>query len=177
MRYLCLLCLLFGAVSVSTASAADDIAASTRTKVGQVAPDFTATALNGETYTLSKLRGRVVVLSFFATWCPPCKSELPHIEKELWQAMRESGIIVLAAAREEAAATVAPFVKQMGLTFPVIPDPQREIFARYATGYIPRLYLLAPDGTIAAQSVGFDEKEFAVIARQARALLPSPSAK
>lgn len=79
----------------------------------------------------------MVVLSFFATWCGPCKAELPHVEKELWQEFRARGITVIAVDREEPAQVIAPFVKQLGLTFPIVTDLDRKIYSRYATAYIP----------------------------------------
>jgi peroxiredoxin len=165
-----------GLLAVATSlRAADDVAASTLTRIGQTAPDFTATSLAGESFSLSKLRGRVVVLSLFATWCPPCKQELPRVEKELWQALRGRGLVVLALAREENAAVVAPFAKKMGLTFPLLPDPDRSIYARYASGYIPRTYLIAPDGTIAFQAVGYTPQEFDQLVAKATALLARPA--
>jgi peroxiredoxin len=144
----------------SAVRAADEVAAATLTKVGQVAPDFSGMSLTGEPIKLSALRGKVVVLSFFATWCGPCKEELPHFEKTLWQGLREKGLVVLGVDREETEKLVAPFVKKLGLTFPVIADADRSIYARYATGYIPRTYLIGPDGKIVFQSVGNAQKEF-----------------
>ena len=143
----------------SVIHAQDEVAASTLTSVGQVAPDFSATTLTGEPISLARLRGKVVLLSFFATWCGPCKTELPHIEKDLWQAMRADGLQVLGVDREEKAGLVAPFVSKMSLTFPVVADADRSIYARYAKAYIPRLYLIGRDGRIAFQTTGFSPQE------------------
>ena len=157
--------------------AADEVAAATLTKVGQVAPDFSGTSLTGEPIKLSALRGKVVVLSFFATWCGPCKEELPHVEKTLWQGLRDKGLVVLGVDREETEKLVAPFVKKLGLTFPVIADADRSIYARYATGYIPRTYLIGPDGKIVYQSVGNAQKEFDHLVALTKAQLPKSGSK
>jgi len=170
--------LLLGLTALTCAlRAQDEVAAATLTKVGQVAPDFTAPTITGETVTLSKLRGQVVVLSFFATWCGPCKAELPHVEKELWQEFRGKGLTVVAVDREEPAKVIAPFVKQLGLTFPITTDLDRKIYGRYATAYIPRTYVIAPDGTIAYQSVGNSPGEFANILKAVKAQLAKVTAK
>lgn len=153
----------------------DEVAASTLTIVGQPAPDFSATTLAGESVSLSNLRGKVVVLSFFATWCGPCKTELPHIEKDLWQAMRAEGLQVLGVDREEKADVVAPFVNKMSLTFPVVADADRSIYARYAKAYIPRLYIIGRDGRIAFQATGFSPKEMDRIVGLVKAELAKPA--
>jgi peroxiredoxin len=138
----------------------EDVAKATLTQVGQVAPDFTVTTLDGKTFTLSEMRGRTVLLNFFATWCPPCKEEVPHLQ-EIWEKLGTSGqIVMLSIAREETPTEVLPFREKYGLTFPMACDPEREIFARYATGYIPRTYVIFRDGVIRYQTQGFDEKEF-----------------
>jgi peroxiredoxin len=166
------------ACSVSCASGAEDeVAAATLTKVGQLAPDFTTTSLKGETLSLAQLRGRVVVLSFFATWCGPCQEELPHIERELWQALRAQGLVVIGIDREEKPAVITPFVKKLGLTFSISADPERAIYGRYAKAYIPRAYVIAPDGTIAFQTAGSGPEDFAKLVAITKQLLAKAAAK
>ena len=141
-------------------AADDDVAAATRTRVGDPAPAVSGTAVTGETYTLAALHGKVVVLSLFATWCGPCNEEMPRMEKELWLPYRARGLVVLAAAREEGADKLRPFAAKLGLTFPLLPDPDRAIFSRFATAYIPRLYVIGADGRIKYQSMGYVPEEF-----------------
>jgi peroxiredoxin len=157
--------------------AEDEVAAATLTKIGQPAPDFTTTSLTGEPLALAKLRGRVVVLSFFATWCGPCKEELPHVQKELWQALRAKGLVVIGIDREEAPAVIAPFVQKMGLTFAIAADPGRQIYGRYATAYIPRTYVIAPDGAIAFQTAGSGPEDFARLVAITKQLVAKSGAK
>jgi peroxiredoxin len=176
-------CRLFLAIALLSASLAppaavanDEVAKSTLTKAGDLAPAFAGTALTGESVSLDQLKGRVIVLSLFATWCGPCNVELPRVERELWQPFRGRGLAVLAIAREEGAEKLRPFAAKLGLTFPLLPDPDRKIFSRFATGYIPRLYIIGADGRIKFQSVGFDEHEFksavATVARELAAGKP-----
>lgn len=161
MRFSRLLPLTLVLPTVALLRAADgDVAATTRTRVGEPAPAFIGTAVTGESFDLASLKGRVVVLSLFATWCGPCNEELPRVERELWQAFRPRGLIVLAAAREEGADKLKPFAAKLGLTFPLLPDPDRRIFNQFATAYIPRLYVIGADGRIKYQGVGFDGDEF-----------------
>jgi peroxiredoxin len=176
--------LLFAAVSLiaslafPAATTDDDLAKTTLTKVGNLAPAFVGTAITGESFALEQLKGKVVVLSLFATWCGPCNAELPHVEKELWQAFRGRGLVVLAVAREEGPDKLRPFAAKLGLTFPLLPDPERKIFNLFATNYIPRLYVIGADGRIKFQSVGFDEVEFrtavAVVRQELEGGAPSP---
>ena len=152
--------LLAASLARPAASADDEVAKTTLTKVGDLAPAFAGTAITGESLALDQLKGKVVVLSLFATWCGPCNAELPHVEKELWQTFRGRGLVVLAIAREEGADKLRPFASKLGLTFPLLPDQDRKIFNLFATSYIPRLYVIGADGRIKFQSVGFDEGEF-----------------
>ena len=159
---LLLLAVAFLAASLASpaSSEEEEVAKTTLTKAGNLAPAFTGTAITGESFALDQLKGKVVVLSLFATWCGPCNAELPHVEKELWQAFRGRGLVVLAIGREEGADKLRPFAAKLGLTFPLLPDQERKIFRLFATNYIPRLYVIGADGRIKFQSVGFDEGEF-----------------
>ena len=151
---------LAASLALPAASSDDDVAKATLTKVGDPAPSFAGTTLGEEAISAAQLKGKVVVLSLFATWCGPCNAELPHVEKELWQAFRGRGLVVLAAGREEGPDKLRPFAAKLGLTFPLVPDTDRKIFQLFATAYIPRLYVIGADGRIKFQSVGFDETEF-----------------
>jgi len=147
---------------------------STLTKVGQIAPDFEVTTIDGDKLRLSDLRGKVVLTAFFATWCPPCQAELPLLEKTLWTEFKDAGLLMIAIAREQTAADVRPFQAERNLTFIFATDPNRKAFAKYATEGIPRTYLIAPDGTIAYQSAGYDEEEIPKIKQIINQLLNKP---
>jgi peroxiredoxin len=168
-----LLAVLAAVLPVTRADEAADVAATTLTKVGDPLPEFIAFALDGSAWSSAQLRGKVAVISLFATWCPPCNAELPHVEKELWQTLRNRGLVVVAIAREEGADKLKPFAAKLGLTFPLLSDPDRKAFSKFATNYIPRLYVVGADGRIKFQTVGFEETDFPAVVAAVNHELPS----
>ena len=132
----------------------------TLTEVGQMAPDFSVETLGGGTFTLSEQKNKVVLINWFATWCPPCQKEMPHLQKEVWEAFATQGLVMISVARQEKADVVAPFVKKFEVTWPFGLDPDRKAYAQYAEAFIPRNTLVGPDGRIIFQSEGFEEADF-----------------
>ncbi|MCD4751370.1 MAG: TlpA family protein disulfide reductase, partial [Thermoanaerobaculales bacterium] len=128
--------------------------------VGDMAPLFQAQTLDQTTFSLEAERGNIVLLSFFATWCPPCLEELPHLEKEVWARFRDSDFSMVAIGREHDSEELRPFVTEMGLTLPVVPDKDRSIYARYADAFIPRTLVVGPDGTVIFQTADFEPENF-----------------
>jgi peroxiredoxin len=150
----------------SCASAcADDNEESTLTRVGQEAPSFTLVTTGGDTLSSAELRGKVVLINFFATWCPPCLQEMPLLEKRIWERFREKGLVLLAIGREHTDEELKAFAKKKGFVLPMAADPQRKVYGKFATGFIPRNYLIDRQGRIAYQSIGFEEEEFAEMVR------------
>ena len=145
---------------------------STLVKVGDKAPDFTIKMGDGTTKQLSDLRGKVVWVNFFATWCPPCRKELPHLEKEVYKAFKSrDDFEVLVIGREHDWATVNKFKKDNNYVLPFYPDAKREIFSKYAKQNIPRNFVIDKDGNISVASIGFNEKEFKSIIAKVEKLL------
>ena len=101
-------------------------------KVGDPAPDFTIHEADGKTYRLSDLRGKVVMLQFTASWCSVCRTEMPFIEKEIWQEKSASGLVVIGIDRDEPVDKVLQFKKNIKVTYPLALDPGAEIFGLYA---------------------------------------------
>ena len=133
---------------------------STYTKAGQTVPSFTVTTLDGKTINISDLKGKVVLLNFFATWCGPCMTEMPRVEKEIWQKYKGDNFVVLALGREHSKEELEKFNKEKGFTFYIAPDIKREVYSKFAKELIPRNYLIDKNGVIVMQGIGYNTDEF-----------------
>jgi thiol-disulfide isomerase/thioredoxin len=114
--------------------------------VGDSAPDFSYTDAGGSTHKLSDLRGRVVVLNFWATWCVPCRQEMPALDR----VAKEYGdsVVVLGVNKLEQAEQVASFAREIGVGFTLVVNPAGDIPDRYGIRALPTTYVIRPDGTI-----------------------------
>lgn len=121
--------------------------------VGAPAPDFTLNDLDGNPVKLSDLQGQVVLINFWATWCGPCRLEMPAIEAE-YQARRSQGFTVLAVDWDEPADQVQSFVDELGLTFPVLLDPGSTVNDLYRVRGYPTSFFINRDGYVDRQHVG-----------------------
>lgn len=139
------------------------IEATTIVKVGEVAPDFTVELSDGSSVTLSELKGKVVLLNFWATWCPPCREELTHVQSEIIDRFADKPFVMLPVSRGEAREVVDAFIAEKGYAFKVGYDPEQAIYNKYATNYIPRNFIIDADGTIAFVGIGYDPEEFATM--------------
>jgi peroxiredoxin len=147
----------------------------TLTKIGQAVPEFSATTLDGTTIRSSELKGKVVLINFFATWCGPCMGELPHVEKEIWQQLRSENLVVLAIGREHSREELIKFNKEKEFTFLIAPDPKREIYSKFASQFIPRNYVIGKNGRIVFQSMGFTPEDFSRMIELIKAQLKAAS--
>jgi cytochrome c biogenesis protein CcmG/thiol:disulfide interchange protein DsbE len=118
-------------------------------------PDFTLTSLDGLSVTLSELRGRPVLLNFWATWCPPCRLEMPYFqeihEDPIWRA-RE--LLILAVNLQESATDVRRFMTDNAYTFTVLLDTKAEAARLYNASSIPATYIIGKDGIIKYRRIG-----------------------
>ena len=152
------LALLF--VSIFLAAVRADEASDTLVKTGDAAPAFTVTTTDGAEISTAALKGKVILVNFFATWCGPCMEEMPHLEAEVWNRFKDRGLVVVAIGREHGADELKKFKAEKKLTVPIAADPKREVYGKYANQYIPRNFLIGADGRVVFESVGFTDEEF-----------------
>jgi peroxiredoxin len=122
---------------------------------GFSAPDFTLETLAGEQVALSDLRGKVVLVNFWASWCPPCRAEMPAIER-VYRSHKDLGLEVLAinTTNQDDRAAAAAFVQEFGLTFPVPLDLTGAVSASYNLRGLPSTYFIDKQGVIRSVVVG-----------------------
>lgn len=149
----------------------DETVATTLAKVGMQAPDFTVTMFDGSSLTLSEQKGKVVLVNFWATWCPPCRQELMRVQSDIVDRFAGQPFVFIPISRAEEKETVAAFREQMGYTFPMGLDPDRAIYDRYASNFIPRNFLINSEGTVVAATVGYEQEEFDALIAQIETLL------
>lgn len=125
-----------------------------RSRGPMLAPDFAVPDLDGHTVRLSALRGKVVLVNLWATWCPPCREEMPSMQ-QLWSRFHERDFELLAVSQDEdGAERVAEFVHEMKLSFPVLVDPQREVGDRYGVWGYPETFVIDRNGYVVERVIG-----------------------
>lgn len=132
----------------------------TLVKNGEKAPSFQVETIDGKSYNLEDLKGKVVMINFFATWCPPCQRELPILEQEVYKEIDNEDFVLLVIGREHDNEELKYFKEKKKLDLPFAPDQDRSIFSKYAKQNIPRNFLIDKDGKIVMNSVGFEREEF-----------------
>jgi peroxiredoxin len=113
--------------------------------------DFTLTDLQSKSWHLRDLRGKVVLVNFWATWCPPCRKEMPDLQA-LYDKYKDQGLVVLAISDEEAA-KVTPFISERKISYPVMLDPGRKVNDLYQVEGIPKSFVYDRQGQLVAQSI------------------------
>jgi len=130
-------------------------------KNGDMVPSFRCKMIDGKTIDTDKLRGKVIMINFFATWCPPCNLELPVLQSDIWNKYRNNpSFVLIILGREHSEKEVADFVKSKNFTMPFAADPDRNIYKLFATQYIPRNVIIDTDGRIIYQNRGYTKEEF-----------------
>jgi len=134
-------------------SASDDAGASSGyfsampAKVDFPAPEVSLVDFQGRNVSLSDWRGHVVLVNHWATWCPPCKAEMPVLQA-YYEDYKERGFTIVAIEAGEPVDEVAAYVQQQRLTFPVWPDPQQMAMRAFGEEYLPSSYVIDPDGQV-----------------------------
>ncbi|CAN7204903.1 redoxin domain-containing protein [Rossellomorea sp. LjRoot5] len=124
---------------------------------GDRAPDFTLTTLEGEEVKLSDYKGKKVILNFWATWCPPCKAEMPHMEQYYEKNAKKEKVEILAVnltSQDEGEKAVQEFVDGYELTFPILMDEKGDVGDEYRAFTIPTTYMIDTNGLIQHKIVG-----------------------
>lgn len=122
-------------------------------------PEFSLKDLSGKTWTFSGLRGKVVLVNFWATWCPPCRKEMPDLEA-LYGRFGAQGLVVLGISDEEAG-KVEPFIRERKVSFPVLLDPGRKVNELFVVEGIPKSFVYDRKGNLVAQSIDMrTQKQF-----------------
>jgi peroxiredoxin len=121
--------------------------------IGETAPDFTLPTLTQGSLSLHDFGRQVVVLNFWATWCPPCVEETPGLEKFAEQ-MRSQGVTVVSVSVDEDGKALETFAAEQHLSFPILRDPDRSLAHRYGTFQFPETYILDQEGRVAEKLIG-----------------------
>lgn len=132
----------------------------TLVKVGETVPDFKVEMFDGKTVDIKELRGKVVLLNFWATWCPPCRQELARVQKDFIDRFKGKDFVFLPVSRQDSYEKIQAFRQQMGYTFSMGMDRDRTIYSKFATAGIPRNFLIGKDGKILLAESGYSEELF-----------------
>jgi peroxiredoxin len=142
----------FGSAPVN--SGMDSTAQSPSVAAGKLAANFTLKDLKGDEISLASLRGKVVFLNVWATWCAPCREEMPSIESLYKKFKGDGNFVVLAVSQDTDGGSVRPYVEQNHLQFTVLLDPRNEVGELYDVNGIPETFIIGRDGRIVAHHVG-----------------------
>ena len=113
----------------------------------------------------------IVLINFWATWCPPCQEELKRVQKEIIDRFKGKDFVFLAISREESKEQVKKFRERNGYTFPMGLDPERKIYSKFATATIPRNFIIDKKGKIVEIEVGYTKEAFAKMIEKLERLL------
>lgn len=160
-----LVALLWGRIPGGTATGALPPAPA----IGHPAPDFTLETLDGEPVTLSELRGQPVVMNFWASWCGPCRAEMPELQR-LHDRLAEAGVVVLGVNQGESPETVARYREEIGVDFPAVLDRRTGVSQKYLVNSLPTTFFVDREGVIQTLFIG--PMTDAVLAENLRTVYP-----
>ena len=133
-------------------------------KKGEAMPKFELTSSVYGDIKPADLKGKVVLINLFATWCGPCQTELAEVQETLWPKYKDNqDFLLLVIGREHTDEQLQKYNERKQFTFPLYPDPKREVFSLFAEKYIPRAYLFDKEGKLIYSSVGYTEEEFQIL--------------
>ena len=124
-----------------------------RVAVGDRAPDFNVTGDDGQGVRLTDFRGKVILLNFWATWCPPCVEEMPSLNLA-HERLNERGLVVLGISVDESREEYEAFLERMNIGFPTVRDPERQVSTLFGTAKYPETYLIDREGVVIRKYIG-----------------------
>lgn len=133
-------------------------------------PDIGLNDLRGQAISAASLRGKVVVVDFWASWCAPCREEMPILQR-LYNTYRAQGLVVVGVSVDREASNARTFVDRLGVTFPIIHDAQHQLAGRFAPPKMPSSYIIDRRGVVRHVHAGFRAPDAAVMEREIKALL------
>ena len=122
-------------------------------EVGNQAPDFQLQSLDGQTVSLGDLQGKPVLINFWATWCSPCRGEMPYIQ-EIYEGWSDRGLVVLAINIGESSSKAEEFMQSYNLSLTVLLDTKQDVAQKYNIQYIPTTFFIDKDGIIQDKLIG-----------------------
>jgi peroxiredoxin len=130
-------------------------------------PDFLLTDMDGNRHRLSEYRGRVVIINFWATWCPPCRAEMPSMQRA-WEQLKKEGILMFGIDVGEDEDTIFQFTANYPVEFPLLMDQDSSVIGQWPVRGLPTTFVVDPEGRIAYRAIGgreWDDPELLVLVR------------
>ena len=141
-------------------------------KLGDQMPGFTVTKMDGSGFSSDELKNKTVLINFFATWCPPCRKELPEVETLIHDKYKDrDDFVLLIISREEAPEKVIPFIESKDYPMDFYSDIDLSCYAQFALKFIPRNYVFDKTGKLVYASKGFNQEEFEAMVNKIESLL------
>lgn len=149
------LVLIFSVIWINLSADTSGISNEIAPQKGFNAPDFNLKTPTGETFTLSELRGQAVIVNLWATWCPPCRAEMPALQ-QLYEEFKAEGLVILAVnmTYQDAPLNIVPFINEYELTFPILLDETGEVAQLYQLRSLPSSYFINRAGIISEVIIG-----------------------
>ena len=134
-----------------------------------LAPDFSLPDMDGAVYRLSDYRGQVVIVNFWATWCPPCREEMPSMQRA-WEQLQGEGILMLGINVGEDEDTIFPFTADYPVDFPLLLDRESAVTGQWPVRGLPTTFVVDPAGRIVYRAIGSREWDDPALLALVRAL-------
>lgn len=138
--------------------------------VGKPMPEIGLKTLGGKKVTVAALKGKVVIVDFWATWCGPCKEEMPVLQK-LYAKYGKQGLVVVGVSVDRESSKLKKYLSNLGVTFPVVHDGEHAVTERYEPAKMPSSFIIGRDGKVKFVHPGFSAKDAVIFEKEVKALL------